>query len=79
MGGQTAHTALVAPELQSWISVKVWGRSAFLKERRKGREERLLASGPAVIKTEPKSKPDAKPKAKPKGGAKGKLTHATEG
>ena len=73
MGGQIAHTALVAPELQSWVSAKVEERSAILKGRRKGREERLLASGATVVKSEPKAKSEfQQPKAaKPKGGAKG--------
>ena len=52
MGIQTTHTALVAPELQTWISGRVAERSAILKERRKGREERILAAG-AGGKSEP--------------------------
>ena len=35
--------ALVSPALQTWVSTRVAERSAILKERRKGREERRLA------------------------------------
>ena len=44
--GLTSHQmALVSPELSTWVSNRVGERSAILKERRKGREERLLALG----------------------------------
>jgi len=37
--------ALVAPELEQWVATRLQAESAVLKERRKGREERLLARG----------------------------------
>ena len=59
--GRSASTtaALVSPELQTWVSTKVGERSAVLKERRKGREERLLAVG-ASNNTSPPSNKDRK-------------------
>ena len=68
MGIQTTHTALVAPELQTWISGRVAERSAILKERRKGREERALAAEAGKSETRPpKHEPKVKSKAKAKG------------
>ena len=44
LGKSHSHgTALVNPELQSWVASKVAERSSILKERRKGREEQRLA------------------------------------
>lgn len=37
--------ALVAPQLEAWVAEKLAQESAVIKERRKGREERLLALG----------------------------------
>ncbi|CAK0845448.1 unnamed protein product, partial [Prorocentrum cordatum] len=38
-------SALVCPALESWVAEKLREESAILKERRKGREERLLERG----------------------------------
>ena len=45
--GQThaRGSALVSPDLQSYVASEMASRSAILKERRKGREERRLAKG----------------------------------
>jgi hypothetical protein len=37
--------ALICPELEKWVAGRLAEESAVLKERRKGREERLLAGG----------------------------------
>ena len=37
--------ALVAPQLERWVAAKLAEESAVLKERRKGRKERVLARG----------------------------------
>lgn len=37
--------ALVAPQLEAWVAQKLAEESVVMKERRKGREERLLALG----------------------------------
>ena len=37
--------ALICPELEKWVAARVAEESAVLNERRKGREERQLASG----------------------------------
>jgi len=45
LGGQRARGyALVSPELSRWISTRMAEESNVLKERRKGREERVLAA-----------------------------------
>ena len=36
---------MVCPALESWVAEKLKEESAILKERRKGREERLLERG----------------------------------
>ena len=43
MGGElTRSAALVSPALQEYVADKLREESAVLKERRKGREERIL-------------------------------------
>ncbi|CAK0841047.1 unnamed protein product [Prorocentrum cordatum] len=37
--------ALVCPELQTWVAERLQAEAAVLKERRKGREEKILARG----------------------------------
>ncbi|CAK0796418.1 unnamed protein product, partial [Prorocentrum cordatum] len=37
--------ALVCPELQTWVADRLQAEAAVLKERRKGREEKILARG----------------------------------
>ena len=37
--------ALICPDLEKWVAARLAEESAVLKERRKGREERQLASG----------------------------------
>ena len=44
--------ALVAPSLEAWVATKLSAESQLLKERRKGREERALASGAAAAEEE---------------------------
>ena len=44
--------ALVAPSLEAWVATKLSAESQILKERRKGREERALASGAAAAEEE---------------------------
>ena len=59
--------ALVSPGLQTWVSTRVAERSAVLKERRKGREERRLAvPEPSTNTGASPSNKDGK-KGKPKG------------
>ena len=61
----TSGSPLVAPALQTWVSARMAEKSAILKERRKGREERgLAATQPSV----------ATPKAEGGGGGGGKTT-----
>ena len=63
--------ALVCPELDSWAATKLQAESAVLKERRKAREERVLAAGggaEASIAT--RGAAGAKAKAKGRGGGK---------
>ena len=36
---------MVAPDLEEWVAERMQKEAAVLKERRKGREERLLAQG----------------------------------
>ena len=44
LGKAHSHgTAMVNPELQSWVAARVAEKSAILKERRKGRDEQRLA------------------------------------
>ena len=63
--------ALVCPELQTWVAERLQAEAAVLKERRKGREEKILARGSQAAgggdddNTAPAK---AKAKAKAKGG-----------
>ena len=43
--GRSRGQALVCPELEAFVATKLAEESAVMKERRKGREERQLASG----------------------------------
>ena len=48
------HGCLVAPELKEWVATEVAKTTVVLKERRKAREERLLAGhGPSGSSQEP--------------------------
>ena len=42
---RTRGRSLVCPLLESWVASKLQEEAAVLKERRKGREEKLLARG----------------------------------
>ncbi|CAK0872167.1 unnamed protein product [Prorocentrum cordatum] len=59
--------ALVCPSLQSWVASRLQEEAAVLKERRKGREEKIIARGGV----EENSTTRPKAKAKAKGGADG--------
>ena len=46
MGQQRGRgSALVAPELKEWVAERLQKEAAVLKERRKAREEKVLAQG----------------------------------
>jgi hypothetical protein len=62
--GASTTMALVAPDLQAYVATKVGERSAILRERRKGREERLAAA--AVTPTPPNGRDKKGGKAKGK-------------
>ena len=46
--GRSRGHALVAPALESWVASRIQEESAVLKERRKWREEHILAAGLAI-------------------------------
>ncbi|CAK0800855.1 unnamed protein product, partial [Prorocentrum cordatum] len=72
-------SALVCPALESWVAETLREESAILKERRKGREERLLERG--VDGGAASGEPSAGAKAKARGrglqGGRGVLNDAT--
>ncbi|CAK0863533.1 unnamed protein product [Prorocentrum cordatum] len=57
------RSALVSPELQTWVAGRLQSEAAVLKQRRKGREEKIIARGGVA---------DDAPAAKTKANAKGK-------
>ena len=63
--GRSRGQALVSPELEKWVSERLQEESAVLKERRKGREERMLAAGltPPGFQAPPGAPPAPRPKA----------------
>ncbi len=58
--------ALVCPALEEWVADRLKSESAVLKERRKGREERMLSS--SAGEAQPVSGEAAKAKHKTKSG-----------
>ena len=62
--GASTTAALVAPELQAYVATKAGERSAILRERRKGREERQLANTGSITPAPPKDKQGSKAKGK---------------
>lgn len=51
--GASTTAALVSPDLQSYVASKAGERSAILRERRKGREERILAAADTITPPAP--------------------------
>ena len=47
----SSGSPLVAPVLQTWVSARTAEKSSILKERRKGREGRGLASTQPIVPT----------------------------
>ena len=64
-------SALVCPALEGWVAERLKEESAILKERRKGREERLLERG-AENTGAPSGDTAAAAKAKGRGGRRGR-------
>ena len=61
LGARRARgSALVSPLLEKHVATRLSEEAAILKERRKGREEKLLAKGDAVGDDKPAPKPKAK-------------------
>ena len=65
--GASTTAALVAPELQAHVATKAGERSAILRERRKGREERLLAATDSTTSPSPSGNDKKGARAKGKG------------
>ena len=61
LGARRARgSALVSPLLEKHVATRLSEEAAILKERRKGREEKLLAKGDAVVEDKTTPKPKAK-------------------
>ena len=65
--GASTTAALVSPDLQSYVASKAGERSAILRERRKGREERILAATDSTTSPSPSGNDKKGAKAKGKG------------